>query len=110
MSNDDKIEFYLEESSIISFKNLIKNINHIPSRNRKEIGSQLSTNDKTPNKLNFDNCKKEINEDENNENNNKTFNLKINPKNSDGTLSLNQIYFSFNNNINQINDKSKKII
>ena len=35
MSNDDKIEFYLEESSIISFKNLIKNINHIPSRNRK---------------------------------------------------------------------------
>ena len=110
MSNDDKIEFYLEESSIISFKNLIKNMNHITSRNRKEIGSQLSTNDKTPNKLNFDNYKKDINEDDNNENNNKTFNMKINPKNPDGTLSLNQIYFSLNNNINQINDKSKKII
>ena len=48
MSNKNKIEFYLEESSIISFQNLVNNIKHSSSRNnKKNIESQISTNDRT---------------------------------------------------------------
>lgn len=102
MSNKNKIEFHLEESSIISFQNLVNNIKHSSSRNnKKEFGSQLSTNDRTQNK-GLDNFKKEFNED-NNDNDN-TFNLKFFP--NDNSLSVNQICFS--NNISQIKGKSKK--
>ena len=105
MSNKNKIEFYLEESSIISFQNLVNNIKHSSSRNnKKNIESQISTNDRTPNKGNLDNIKKDINED--NINNDNTFNLKFFP--NDDTLSMNQICLS--NNISQIKNKSKKYL